>query len=141
MHVAFGPLDCLVFEETALVTILWQTGITLLTRARLIARLVVGLADLRSGVCVNSIVSITRSERNIAETRGQAVVVMAIGLFINFLGGLALKEVFKILQVVVFKNKVTMGNKILDVFLGERIKEIILASLSSSSFFNNGPRV
>ncbi len=107
----------------------------------MIARLVVGLADLRSGVCVNSIVSITRSERNIAETRGQAVVVMAIGLFINFLGGLALKEVFKILQVVVFKNKVTMGNKILDVFLGERIKEIILASLSPSSFFNNGPRV
>ncbi len=64
-----------------------------------------------------------RSERNMGATSGLATVVKVIFLFINFFGWIfivmALKEVFKILQGVLFKNMVTIVHIILDVFLGK----------------------
>ncbi len=88
---AFDPFNYVgVFAETALVTNLWQTGVTLLTRTRSIARLVIGTTGRWSDGCEHVIFNVMGSKSDTGALRGLAIVEMPIVLFINFFGGLAL---------------------------------------------------
>ncbi len=88
VHFALSPFHCVGFlAETTLIVRMWQTSVTLLTRAKSIVRSVVGTTWLWVGRKHIITISVTRSERGFVMMRGFASVIATIvflGVFASY---------------------------------------------------------